>query len=389
MPSLSQEKTQPPPSPPSSDAPSGATIFSGIQPTGVPHLGNYLGALLRWVQLQEGVAADKSTQLYYSVVDLHALTSVQAASSNSGAVLRQRRRETLAALLAIGLDPERCVLFYQSAVPAHSELMWLLSCTASVGYLSRMTQWKSKLQLKDDVSFADDKARASLKLGLFSYPVLMAADVLVHRATHVPVGEDQCQHLEFARECANSFNHVHGQQSLLVPPTTLLSPARRIMSLQQPTQKMSKSHADERSRILLTDDAKTIRKKIMGALTDSTNAVTYDPENRPAVSNLLELLALMEGDNNSAYSAATTSNASVEATAQSLATEMEGKNLGVLKQRLADAAVQRLSGIRERFADVLERGGGAYLDRVAEHGAKKAQANSEETMDAVRTAIGL
>lgn len=143
----SEEQKQPPSPPPSAnglptDAPNSAVIFSGIQPTGVPHLGNYLGALLRWVQLQEGTAADKSTQLYYSVVDLHALTSVQTASSNSGAVLRQRRRETLAALLAIGLDPERCVLFYQSAVPAHSELMWLLSCTASVGYLSRMTQWK-------------------------------------------------------------------------------------------------------------------------------------------------------------------------------------------------------------------------------------------------------
>lgn len=217
----------------------------------------------------------------------------------------------------------------------------------------------------------------------------MAADVLVHRATHVPVGEDQCQHLEFARECASAFNHVHGQQPLLVLPNTLLSPARRIMSLQQPTQKMSKSHANERSRILLTDDAKTIRTKIMGAVTDSTNAVSYDPTERPAVSNLLELLALMEGDKNSAYSAATSSNASIEASAQALAAEMEGKTLGVLKKRLAEAAVERLSGIRERFADVLERDGGAYLDRVAEHGAKKARANSEETMDAVRTAIGL
>lgn len=216
----------------------------------------------------------------------------------------------------------------------------------------------------------------------------MAADVLVHRATHVPVGEDQCQHLEFARECATAFNHVHGQ-SLLVPPTTLLSPARRIMSLQQPTQKMSKSHADERSRILLTDDAKAIRAKIMGAKTDSTNAVSYDPENRPAVSNLLELLALMEGEKNSTYSAATSSNASAEASAQSLAAEMEGKTLGVLKTRLADATVQRLVGVRERFTDALERDDGAYLDRVAEHGAKKARKNSEETMDAVRTAIGL
>ena len=215
----------------------------------------------------------------------------------------------------------------------------------------------------------------------------MAADVLVHRATHVPVGEDQCQHLEFAREVAAGFNHVHGGQPLLVPPTTLLSPARRIMSLQQPTQKMSKSHADERSRILLTDDAAAIRAKIMAARTDSTNAVSYDPQARPGVSNLLELLALVEGD--SLYRAATSSNASIAAAAQALATEMEGKTLGVLKKRVADAVVARLAGVRERFADVLERDGGAYLDRVAEHGAKQARANTAETMDAVRTAIGL
>ncbi|CAK7262642.1 Tryptophan--tRNA ligase, mitochondrial [Sporothrix epigloea] len=372
---------------PLSDAPCGAIIFSGIQPTGVPHLGNYLGALLRWVQLQDAAAADESTQLYYSVVDLHALTSVQAAGSvSNGDLLRQHRRETLAAMLAIGLDPDRCVLFYQSAVAAHSELMWLLSCTASVGYLSRMTQWKSKLHLKDDASFADEKARAGLKLGLFSYPVLMAADVLVHRATHVPVGEDQSQHLEFAREVASGFNHVHGQP-LLVPPTTLLSPARRVMSLQQPTQKMSKSHADARSRILLTDDDETIRNKIMAALTDSTNAVTYDPKTRPGVSNLLELLALVEGDD--LYHTVTSSTASIEAVAQALATEMEGKTLGFLKKRVAEAVIRRLVGVRQRFADVLERDDGAYLDRVAEHGAKQARANTAETMDAVRTAIGL
>lgn len=209
--------------------PSGAIIFSGIQPTGVPHLGNYLGALQRWVQLQEGASAtDPKTELYFAVADLHALTTV-AADSGGGTALRQRRRETLAALLAVGLDPERCVLFYQSAVPAHAELMWLMSCTASMGYLSRMTQWKSKLQLRDDASFADDKARAVLKLGLFSYPVLQAADVLIHRATHVPVGEDQSQHLEFARECATNFNHVHGTR--LVAPKTLLCTCSLIRSM--------------------------------------------------------------------------------------------------------------------------------------------------------------
>lgn len=214
----------------------------------------------------------------------------------------------------------------------------------------------------------------------------MAADVLVHRATHVPVGEDQSQHLEFAREVASGFNHVHGQP-LLVPPATLLSPARRIMSLQQPAQKMSKSHADERSRILLTDDDQTIRSKVMAALTDSTNAVTYDPKTRPGVSNLLELLALVEGDN--LHRAVTSSNASIETAAQVLATEMEGKTLGVLKKRVAEAVIGRLAGVRERFANVLECDGGAYLDRVADHGAKQARNNTAEIMDAVRTAIGL
>lgn len=189
-------------------------IFSGIQPTGVPHLGNYLGALQQWARLQ--VEASSSTQLLYSIVDLHAITTNQDAVQ-----LRIWKRETLATLLAVGLDPERSTIFYQSAVPEHTELMWILSCTASVGYLSRMTQWKSKLTLSDEVSALDStSAKARLKLGLFSYPVLQAADILLYGATHVPVGEDQVQHLEFARQCADQFNAVHGE--ILVKPQTVL-----------------------------------------------------------------------------------------------------------------------------------------------------------------------
>ncbi|EPE07055.1 tryptophanyl-trna synthetase [Ophiostoma piceae UAMH 11346] len=359
-------------------APKGAIVFSGIQPTGVPHLGNYLGAMQRWVQLQHEAASDPTAKLYYSVVDLHALTSVTASTPSS---LLQHRRETLAALLAVGLDPDRCVLFYQSSVPAHSELMWLLSCTASVGYLSRMTQWKSKLDIKDDATFHDSASRTKLKLGLFSYPVLMSADILVHRATHVPVGEDQKQHLEFARECATNFNHTHGQQ-LLVPPTTLLSPARRVMSLQNATQKMSKSSPDARSRILLTDDDTTIRKKIMGARTDSISTVSYDRHERPAVANLLEILVLMENGNSGLTGP-------IEEKTAEVAAELEGKSLKALKERTVDAVIGHMGGIRERFFEVLKRDDGAYLDRVAAHGAKQARANSEETMAAVRTAIGL
>ncbi|RDA83247.1 hypothetical protein CP532_4162 [Ophiocordyceps camponoti-leonardi (nom. inval.)] len=210
-------------------------IFSGIQPTGVPHVGNYVGALRQWSHLQDAEAPN--TKLIFSIVDLHALTTPQKPGK-----LKQSRRETLAALLAIGLDPERCVIFHQSSVsahslvsrsvcpaslfgfisfkvPAHSELMWILSCTASVGYLSRMTQWKQKLNVPHQSELGDRSVGSLLKLGLFSYPVLQAADVLVHRATHVPVGHDQQQHIEFARECATNFNHAYGPH--LVHPETV------------------------------------------------------------------------------------------------------------------------------------------------------------------------
>ena len=173
-------------------------ILSGIQPTGVPHLGNYLGALQQWVRLQDDAQPD--TTLIYSLVDLHAITLRQDPKQ-----LRQWKKESLAMLLAVGLDPKRSIIFHQSDVSAHAELMWILSCQASTGYLSRMTQWKEKT--------ANERENAEkLKLGLFSYPVLQAADVLVHRTTHVPVGHDQAQHLEFAREVASGFNHVFGEE---------------------------------------------------------------------------------------------------------------------------------------------------------------------------------
>ncbi|KAL1873976.1 hypothetical protein VTK73DRAFT_677 [Phialemonium thermophilum] len=344
-------------------------IFSGIQPTGIPHLGNYLGALQQWKRLQDGAAPD--TKLLYSIVDLHAITLPQQASN-----LRQWKREMLASLLAVGLDPERSIIFYQSSVPAHAELMWILSCTASMGYLSRMTQWKSKLSLAEDTSFLDDKAKASLKLGLFSYPVLQAADILVHRATHVPVGEDQRQHLEFARECATNFNHTFGPH--LIPPETIVSPAKRVMSLQQPTQKMSKSHPDPRSRILLTDTPEEIRKKIASALTDSTNAVSYDPQARPGVSNLVQLLALFSEDNGRGPSKSPAE----------VAAELEGATLKELKARVADAVIAGIGGIRDRFYDFMQRDGGKYLDDVQERGAVRARENSDRTMGLVRPAVG-
>ncbi|KAJ6024513.1 hypothetical protein N7540_005310 [Penicillium herquei] len=337
-------------------------IFSGIQPTGVPHLGNYLGALHQWVKLQN--EATPETKLLFSIVDLHALTVPQEAAQ-----LRKWRKEAFATLLAVGLDPKRSTIFYQSDVPTHAELMWILSTVASMGYLSRMTQWKTKLQLPEDATLEDSEARAQLRLGLFSYPVLQAADILVHRATHVPVGEDQRQHLEFSRYTANSFNHLYGD--IFPIPEALISPAKRVMSLKEPTSKMSKSHADERSRIILTDSPEQIHKKVKVALTDSEPTITYDPVRRPGVSNLIELLSHVEGG-----------------TCEEIATEYQSASLRTLKEHVADRIANHLSGIRERYTEIMDDRTG-LLDSVAQQGAEAAQANARRTMTKVRKAMGL
>ncbi|RYO83069.1 hypothetical protein DL766_004084 [Monosporascus sp. MC13-8B] len=328
-----------------------AVIFSGIQPTGVPHLGNYLGALRQWKRLQD--IAPHKTKLLFSVVDLHAITMPQ-----DGPVLMQRKREMLAAMIAIGLDPQKSTLFYQSSVPEHTELMWILSCTASMGYLGRMTQWKSKLQMNNKAQEFDETVAPKLKLGLFSYPVLQAADVLVHRATHVPVGDDQRQHLEFARECATNFN----------------TPSPRVMSLVNPLNKMSKSTPNHRSRILITASPDEIRQRIMGAVTDSLNAVTYEPFARPGVANLLEILSQCSPGN---------------PTPTALASELTGAGLGDLKKQVTAAVTSELAGIRDRYEEVLGSKGGKYLDEIQAACAEKARLSAAETMRIVRDVVGL
>lgn len=378
-------------------------IFSGIQPTGVPHLGNYLGALSQWVALQEEATAASSsssngtttpppTRLFFSVVDLHAITLPQEAPQ-----LRRWRREMLAALLAVGLDPARSTIFHQSSVPAHAELMWVLSCTASMGYLSRMTQWKSKMSLPDDASAlpgeeeggssSSSKSAAALKLGLFSYPVLQAADILVHRATHVPVGEDQRQHLEFARECAAGFNHTYGggggrSSTVLVPPETIVSPARRVMSLTDPTKKMSKSDANAASRVLITDSAAEIRKKVMRAVTDSQSGfVSYDTEGRPGVSNLLEILAVLEGPRTGWGRRRTPAEVAGDFA-------VSQHPLKALKERTAEVVVAELRDVRERYMELLGDSDGKELDEIEALGAEKARASAEATMKLVKEAVG-
>lgn len=334
-------------------------IFSGIQPTGVPHLGNYLGALQRWVELQNEAADD--TTLIYSLVDLHAITVRQ-----EPAQLRKWKNESFAMLLAVGLNPKRSIIFHQSAVSAHSELMWILSCQASTGYLSRMTQWKEK-------AAGERENSEKLKLGLFSYPVLQAADVLVHRATHVPVGHDQAQHLEFAREVANGFNHVYGE-GILLPPNTLISPAKRIMSLTDPNLKMSKSHANPKSRILLTDSEEEIRGKIKAAITDSETNITYDPERRPGISNLLEMVY---------YISVKGQYHSIE----DVVKEMDGVSFRVFKELVAANVEGTVRPIRERYGELVCKED--YLSGIALAGAEKAAMSAEATLKSVKAAIGL
>ncbi|CZS90723.1 related to mitochondrial tryptophanyl-tRNA synthetase [Rhynchosporium agropyri] len=315
------------------------TIFSGIQPTGIPHLGNYLGALKTWVTLQN--AAPPSTKLFFSVVDLHAITLFQQPDD-----LRRWRRESLAALLAVGVDERTSTVFWQGG---------------------------SKLSLADNTSPLDESSKSKLKLGLFSYPVLQAADILVHRATHVPVGEDQSQHLEFARECVTNFNHTYNC-SHLVTPQTILSPTKRIMSLTSPLQKMSKSHPSPLSRILITDSPSTITTKLSSALTDSQNLVTWDPVSRPGVSNLLTLLSSFDKHGRSA---------------QELGgmLEKEGMGLGAFKKLVAGEVREGLRDVRERFERVLGEKG--YVEEVARRGAVRARESAEETMVLVREAVGL
>ena len=233
-------------------------IFSGIQPTGNLHLGNYLGAIRNWVGLQDDFES------IYCIVDLHAVTLPQDPDE-----LRRNLREVTAGVVAAGVDPQRCILFAQSAVPAHSELAWLLACQTPLGWLNRMTQFKDKAGKNREQAFA----------GLFVYPVLQAADILIYRATHVPVGEDQKQHLELSRDIAGAFNRQYGADFFPLPEPLIFGEATRVMSLRDGRSKMSSSDASDQSRINLTDDADAIAKKIRRAKSDSIMGLSYDPEN--------------------------------------------------------------------------------------------------------------
>ncbi|KAJ7063692.1 hypothetical protein C8F01DRAFT_1251215 [Mycena amicta] len=341
------------------------TVFSGIQPTGLPHLGNYLGALSNWVKLQN---ANPQDRLIFSVVGWHALTLPQNPKA-----LAASRRDTLAVLLAIGLDPQRSIIFHQDSNAMHTELAWILGCMTPTGKLRRMTSWKTRLAQSRNANNESEVDESLLNAGLLTYPVLQAADILLYRATHVPVGEDQRQHLELSRDLADTFNRTFKGPQLFPLPTSLITPAKRILSLKDPSSKMSKSAPDPASRILLTDSPALITSKLRAAVTDSiTSGITYDPIARPGTSNLLAILAACE-------------DVQVETVAQQCADA--GMTHADLKKQVAERVDALLDRPRTEYARI--RADEGYLAQVAREGADKAKELSALTMEIVRERVGL
>jgi tryptophanyl-tRNA synthetase len=311
-------------------------IFSGIQPTGNLHLGNYLGAVRNWVGLQHDY------ECIFCIVDLHALTQPQDPDE-----LRASTREVTAAYIASGIDPERCIIFNQSMVSAHAELAWLLACLTPLGWLNRMTQFKERA----------GKDREMAGLGLYAYPVLMAADILVYKATHVPVGEDQKQHLELARDLAGAFNHRYGCDLFPLPEPQIFGTATRVMSLRDGTKKMSKSDSSDYSRINMTDDADAIALKIRRAKTDPAPlpAAVADLERRPEADNLIGIYAALAG-----------------LSREDALARFAGANFSTFKDALSELAVAVLGPIG-REMDRLKADPG-YIDGVLRRGAEHASA---------------
>jgi tryptophanyl-tRNA synthetase len=325
-------------------------IFSGIQPTGRKHLGNYIGAIRQYVDGQ-----DRGDPAIYCIVDLHAITVAY-----DPAELRERLYDTTAILIAAGLDPDRCLLFRQSDVHEHTELCWLLSSVTAIGELNRMHQFRDK-------SVAQ---RELVSSGLLFYPVLQAADVLAYRAHEVPVGEDQREHLELMRDVARRFNARYGDDILVVPEHRIPEVGARIMDFQEPTRKMSTTGGTEEGTVLVLDDAKTIEKKIKRAVTDSGTEIRRGGD-KPGVSNLIDVLAVARG----------VSPAEVER-------DMENaRGYGDLKGAVAEAVVDMLAPVRERYAEI--RPDQDRLEAVLAQGADKARAIASGTLADVREAMGV
>ena len=321
-------------------------VFSGVQPTGSLTIGNYLGAIKNWVELQD------EYECYYSIVDLHAITVPQVPKD-----LRKNTLDVLAIYIACGIDPEKSTLFIQSHVPAHAELTWVLNTISYMGQLSRMTQYKEKSR----------KSEENLNAGLFTYPVLMAADILLYQTDLVPVGEDQKQHLELARDLAIRFNNRYSE-TLKVTEPLIKEFGARIMSLQNPEAKMSKSDADENGYILILDDKDAIRRKIKRAVTDSVGLIAYNDE-QLGIKNLLNIYSIFSGED-----------------IDTIVSRYEGKGYGVFKKDLAEVVVEGLSPIQNKYEELIKNKD--YLEKIYKAGAEKAGYQAMKTLRKVYKKVG-
>ncbi|KAF8510335.1 tryptophanyl-tRNA synthetase [Gautieria morchelliformis] len=363
-----------------------AIVFSGIQPTGIPHLGNYLGAIQNWVKLQN--TSTPQDTLIYSIVGWHALTLPQ-----DPAELYEAKFETLASLLALGIDPKRSIVFSQDDVSEHLSLSWILTCLTPMGKLKRMTTWKSKLATIRNTSSDSGVEDSMLNLGLFSYPVLQAADILAYHATHVPVGEDQMQHLELCRDLAELFNrrypdipHSVTSKPFFNLPRAIYTHSPRILSLRDPSQKMSKSAPDADSRIMLTDSPTSIAKKIRSAVTDSIRGITYDPAARPGVSNLLAILAAFQAHSPHALDTKNSFSGTRDEM-ETLAARYSNKGASHLKNDVAEAVIEGWRNPRENFTRL--KADRNYLMHVLADGSRRARDISSTTLARVKEKIGL
>ncbi|CCH43813.1 Tryptophanyl-tRNA synthetase [Wickerhamomyces ciferrii] len=333
------------------EIPEHSTLFSMIQPTGMFHLGNYLGAVRAWKDLTD--YAPDSTKLIFGTADLHAITIPKPAKD-----IRKFRSEAIASILASGVNHERAIIYHQSALPEHAELNWILSTLAGTGYLNRMTQWKSKSEGLDNSS-----------LGLFAYPVLQAADILLFKSTHVPVGDDQVQHLELCRTLAESFNKQFGKTFKL--PTTLLAPTKKILSLRDPLKKMSKSDKDQNATIYINETSDEIAKKIKKAVTDSTSThFNYDPENRPGVSNLINIISGIQRK-------------SIQEVESDIS---DFKDHKTFKDYVCYVINEEINEPRRKFEELVQNSN--YLNKIVQEGNEKARAIASVNIKEFKQKVG-
>lgn len=344
------------------DIPNNATIFSMVQPTGKFHLGNYLGATRVWQDLCD--LKQPGQKLLFGIADLHALTVPKPNVQE----FRQFRNEAIASILSVGIDPNKATVMHQSSIPQHAQLYWILSTLASMGYLNRMTQWKSKSNLKNSALDADTIGK--VKLGLFSYPVLQAADILIYRATHVPVGDDQSQHLELTRHLAEQFNNLY-KTDIFPKPKTLLAPTKKIFSLASPDKKMSKSDSNQDSVIYVNDEPNVIAKKIKKAVTDSiVDHFNYDPVNRPGVSNLINIVSGVQRK-------------SVQEVEKDIS---HLNNFKDFKNYVTEVIVEELKSPKEKFVRFMAEP--EFLDEVVQRGTEEAKELTERNYKEISKIVG-